>query len=115
MCLDEAVIQLEPPRAGLGTLILRDTCTRISGFGSYNHASESLGIFFFFFFSCWFENRKLAHILTEYLALVFSPWGEALTTNGKTASLRVAFFCLFVSLSFSPSGREQKGCKQESG
>lgn len=93
------------PGWGGDTIRASKSWTRDSDFAW--HMRDNLGIrllqsrtgivWHFFFFSCWFENRKLAHILTEYLALVFSPWGEALTTNGKTASLRVAFFvCLFL-------------------
>lgn len=75
MCLDEAVIELEHPQAGLRTVV------NILWF-CMKHVRESLGIHLLesfirilwpHFFFWWFENRKLAYITTKYLALVFSP------------------------------------------
>lgn len=52
MCLDEAVIELEAPGAGLRTLtreyslIFFVKCERILGFISENHLSESFSLVF---------------------------------------------------------------------
>lgn len=65
MCLDEAVIELEPPQARLRTVvnILRFFMKRQRswGFISEQHFSESFGLIFCW----WFEKQKLAHLVTK--------------------------------------------------
>lgn len=52
MCLDEAVIELEPPQAGPSRehSLISVKHEKILGFISENHSPESFGLTFFFFF-----------------------------------------------------------------